>query len=385
MLHAVGVVPLRRAKDEDGGVPGGASRGRNTEAFRAVTAALRRGGAVLIFPEGISHDAPAIAPLRSGAARIVLQAHSEGVRNIQLLAIGLIYERKERPDSDVLVRVGDPVMLDAWLAAHEEENVAELTQALEEQLHAVTLNFATAERAARAVRLAHVLSALASRPAPVAQPRSLDTEASLAHRIDLAITALATAPPEIIDAADALAARLDTLQQELDQRGIALEDVRISTRWSDGVRFLLREGPVLLLFAVLQILGRVAHWVPIRSARAIALRSLRNDPSRDQPAMRTIIFGLLALVGWYALLFAILDHLVGPANAIGWLLLFFASAHVLRLGRGRLRRAMRRARTFLALRANGTLQQRLIGEFDALVVQSVSLEAALLQETSARL
>jgi 1-acyl-sn-glycerol-3-phosphate acyltransferase len=383
LLHAVGVVPLRRAKDEEGGVQE-AGRSRNAEAFRAVTAALRRGGAVLIFPEGISHDAPAIAPLRSGAARIVLQAHSEGVRGIQLLALGLIYEQKERPDSDVLVRVGEPVMLDAWLATHEGENVSELTQALEDQLRAVTLNFATAERAVRAVRLAHILSALATRPAPVAQPRSLDAEATLANRIDRATAALTDAPPEITDAADALSIRLDTLQRELDQRGIALEDVRISTRWRDGVRFLLREGPVLVLFAFPLILGRVAHWIPIRSARTIALRSLRNDPSRDQPAMRTIVLGLLALVVWYALLFVILDHLVGPTTASGVLLLCFASAHVLRLGRGRLRRALRRARTFLALRANGALQQRLIAESDALVAESISLEEALVQAVTAR-
>ena len=73
LLHAVGVVPLRRAKDEGGSAQVMAER--NAEAFRSVTAALRRGGTVLIFPEGISHDAPAIAPLRSGAARIALQAH----------------------------------------------------------------------------------------------------------------------------------------------------------------------------------------------------------------------------------------------------------------------------------------------------------------------
>ena len=118
LLSAVGVVPLRRAKDEESGVRGEARADRNAAAFSSVTAALRRGGAVLIFPEGISHDAPTIAPLRSGAARIVLQAHSEGVRGIQLVAVGLIYEEKERPNSHVLVRVGDPFMLDTWLAAH---------------------------------------------------------------------------------------------------------------------------------------------------------------------------------------------------------------------------------------------------------------------------
>jgi len=384
LLHAVGVVPLRRAKDEDGGVQGEAMRDRNAAAFRSVTDALRRGGAVLIFPEGISHDAPTIAPLRSGAARIVLQAHSEGVRGIQLLAIGLVYEEKERLNSDVLVRVGEPVMLDSWLAAHGAENVGGLTQALEAQLRAVTLNFATAERAVRAVRLAHILSALATRPVPVAQPRSLDAEAGLADRIDRATTALADASPETIDAADDLSARLDDLQRELDREGIALEDVRISVRWRDGVRFLVREGPILLLFALLLIFGRVAHWIPIRAARAIAMRSLRHDASRDQPAMRTIIFGLVALLVWYVLLFVILYRFVGLPGAIGGLLLIFFSAHALRLGGGRLRRAMRRARTFLALRSNGALQQRLIADFDALVAQSLSLEQALLQEASAR-
>jgi len=384
LLHAVGVVPLRRAKDEEGGTQGETSRDRNAAAFRAVTDALRRGGAVLIFPEGISHDAPAIAPLRSGAARIVLQAHAEGVRGIQLLAVGLIFEEKERPDSDVLVRVGEPLMLDSRLAAHEGESVSRLTQALDAELRGVTLNFATAERAIRAVRLAHILSALATEPAPVGQPRNLDAEADLAHRIDRATTALADVPPEIISAADELSAHLDALQRELGRKGIALEDVRISARWSEGTRFLLREGLILLLFLPSFVVARVAHWIPIRLARAVALRSLRRDGARDQPAMRTIIFGLIALVVWYALLFVLLDHLVGVAGAVGGLLAIFASAHVLRLAGRRLRRALRRAHSFLALRSNGTLQLRLIGEFDALVSQAVALEQALVEKGSAR-
>jgi len=301
-----------------------------------------------------------------------------------MLAIGLLYEEKERPNSDILVRVGAPLMLDSWLAAHGEDDVSGLTQALDDELRDVTLNFATAERAVRAVRLAHILSALATRPVPVAQPRSLDAEAELAGRIDRATTALAAAPQGVIDAADALSARLDVLERELDRQGIALEDVRISVRWTDGIRFLLREGLILLLFAVPLILGRVAHWIPIRAARAIALRSLRHDSSRDQPAMRTIIFGLAALVVWYAFLFVVLDRFVGLPGALAWLFLIFASAHALRLGESRLRRALRRARTFLALRSNGALQQQLVAEFDALVAQSVSLEHALLQQGAAR-
>src|ERR687883_270594 len=65
---------------------------RNVEAFRAVVGALRRGGAVLVFPEGISHDRPELAPLKTGVARLALDAHAEGVRELVIVPIGIIFE-----------------------------------------------------------------------------------------------------------------------------------------------------------------------------------------------------------------------------------------------------------------------------------------------------
>ena len=114
VLRAVGVVPLRRAKDElaarrSGAVSGAPSIGRNAESFQQVTAALVQGGAVLVFPEGISHDEPALAPLKTGAARMALAASEAGADGLRLLPLGLIFERKEAPRSRVLVRVGEPI------------------------------------------------------------------------------------------------------------------------------------------------------------------------------------------------------------------------------------------------------------------------------------
>jgi len=382
LLRAVGVVALRRARDEAQGARSVKSD-RNADAFRSVTEALRRDAAVLIFPEGISHDDPAIAPIRSGAARMALQAYGEGVVGIRLLAIGLIFEQKERPNSDVLVRVGEPVVLESWLAERGEDANA-LTQTIEAQLRAVTLNFATAERAARAVRLARILSALGGEPGSVAQPRSLAVEADLARRIDRATTSLADASPHVIDAADSLVTRLNTLEHELSRLGIALEDVRISTRWTAGTRFLVKEGPILVLAIVSLALGWLTHWIPLRVARTLALHSLREDSSRDQPAMRTIIYGLVAIVAWYVIQLIVLTRLVGLPAALCWLALIFIAAHVLRLRGGQLRRALRRARTFLVLRSDRTLQGRLLTEIDALVTQARSLEQALSMGPSSR-
>ena len=205
LLRTVGVVPLRRAKDE---APDRTSSAvvpeRNAQAFAQVTSALRARQAVLVFPEGISHDDPTLAPLKSGAARMALQANREGVAGIRLLPMGLVFEAKERPDSRVLVRVGDALDLDGWITEHSAEP-QELTEVLEARLRAVTLNFASAERAARAVHLARVLGTLAGAPAPVDRPESLDAEAVIALRIDATVSALTYASPHLIQAASLMA------------------------------------------------------------------------------------------------------------------------------------------------------------------------------------
>ena len=379
LLRSVGVVPLRRAKDEsyDGtAIP--ITPDRNARAFALVTSALRSGQVVLVFPEGISHDDPALAPLKSGAARMALQAHREGVAGIRLLPMGLVFEEKERPDSRVLVRVGDPLDLDTWLAGHTAE-AAELTQTLEARLRAVTLNFASAERAARAVHLARVLAAIAGAPAPVDAPVSLDAEAAIALRIDAAVAALPEAPPLLIQAADDLVSKLDGIERELRSRGIRLTDVRVSTRLPDAVAFVAREGPLVLLAGIAVVLGWATHWIPLRAARALALRSLTRNPSRDQPAMRTILFGLSAVVLWYLVIFVVLSRVTGPLTALAILTVMFSAAHALRRGGGRLQRALHRARSFVALRADPALQPRLVAAVDALIEEAVALERALIE------
>ena len=378
LLQAVGVVPLRRAKDEarDDAASSVAPQ-RNAQAFALVTAALRACKAVLIFPEGISHDDPSLAPLKSGAARMALQASREGVTGLRLLPMGLVFEEKERPDSRVLVRVGDPIDLDAWLTRHRGADVTELTDTLAVRLRAVTLNFASAERAARAVRLARVFAALAGSPAPVHEPRSLDAEVAIALRIDAATSALPDAPPEVIEAADALVSKLDAIEQDLRQYGVDLADVRVSTRLPDAMTFIAREGPLALVAGIAVVLGWTTHWLPLRAARALALHSLDRDPSRDQPAMRTILLGLAAVVFWYAVQFIVLAQIANSFLAFGWLALIFSAAHALRLRGARLRRALQRARSFLAFRADPSLQPRVVAAVDEVLEEALALEGVL--------
>ena len=100
ILH---VVPLRRVSDEARKLNGSPiDRSRNREAFSEIIDLLGQGGAVLIFPEGKSHNEFGLEPLKTGLARLALQARDEGgIKGIRILPLGLVFEDKGTPGTAV--------------------------------------------------------------------------------------------------------------------------------------------------------------------------------------------------------------------------------------------------------------------------------------------
>jgi glycerol-3-phosphate O-acyltransferase/dihydroxyacetone phosphate acyltransferase len=114
LLPIVGVVPLRRAADEQARNPNGRlDTTRNTQAFERVLNVLQQGEMVLIFPEGKSHSDPKLAPLKTGVARLALAARdTRNIHGLQIIPLGLSFEDKGKPGTAVLAEVGEPVLLD---------------------------------------------------------------------------------------------------------------------------------------------------------------------------------------------------------------------------------------------------------------------------------
>lgn len=385
LLRATGVVPLRRARDERTAMHEGGRVAvlRNADAFRFVTEALRRERAVLVFPEGVSHDEPALAPLRTGAARMALAAGDAEVRGVQVLPLGLVFEQKERPRSRVLARVGEPIDVDAWRARTGSDDAARLTADIDAALRRVTLNFGSESRARRALALARTLAALAEVPLALGQPRALATEADIAHRIEIATDAIADASPATVRLADELIARVEALEARLATRHVALEEIRISPQLRHGAGFVAREAFVAAFAYPVALVGRATHWLPLRAARALALTPLPGDRSRDQPAMRTIVFGFVLLLVWYVALGVLLARRLGGLAAVLSLLAIFLAARVDSVLHGRLRRAWARARTYLALRADPALREEALEETEIVLAEAVALERALVSAPAA--
>ena len=103
-IRLAGAIPVTRRQDVAGGPAG------NEAMFEAAAATLGRGEAILIFPEGVSQPEPALMPLRTGAARMLLAAPPEVGAAISLIPVGLLFHEPERFRTGwALVLVGHPV------------------------------------------------------------------------------------------------------------------------------------------------------------------------------------------------------------------------------------------------------------------------------------
>jgi len=136
VFRVLGVVPLRRTSDEARKSNGGpVDPSRNTGAFREILNALGQHGAVLIFPEGKSHNEVGLEPLKTDLARLALQARDErSIKGVTILPLGLVFEDKGVPGTIAGVHVGEPIELDSWPNADH----AALTEEIARRLRGVS-------------------------------------------------------------------------------------------------------------------------------------------------------------------------------------------------------------------------------------------------------
>ncbi|HWJ64213.1 MAG TPA: 1-acyl-sn-glycerol-3-phosphate acyltransferase [Acidimicrobiales bacterium] len=100
LMRIVGVLPVHRTAD------GG---GDNARTFGEVVRELHHGMTVAIFPEGTTHDNQHLSPVRTGAARLALDAAHDRVPGMHIVPVGVTFEDKVALRSRVVIRAGTPI------------------------------------------------------------------------------------------------------------------------------------------------------------------------------------------------------------------------------------------------------------------------------------
>lgn len=112
---------------------------QNDHSFALCDLHLNRNGVLYIAPEAYSFKGRKLMPLKTGTARIALSAESKGnfELGLKILPVGLNYESPYDFRSDVLIRVGEPLTVEAFKAVYREDSygaVRQVTDLLETRL-----------------------------------------------------------------------------------------------------------------------------------------------------------------------------------------------------------------------------------------------------------
>lgn len=156
LLNFLYAIRVERPQDINGG------QVNNQEAFVAAIAKLSAGYSIFIAPEGTSEMDRRLRPLRTGTARIALQAEAEHgfSLGLRILPIGLTYSKPEESGSGVVVYAGPPIMVKEWQQEYLEQPrdaVLSLTQAVSDRLAQLMLNPVSLEEDLLHSRLEEIL------------------------------------------------------------------------------------------------------------------------------------------------------------------------------------------------------------------------------------
>jgi glycerol-3-phosphate O-acyltransferase / dihydroxyacetone phosphate acyltransferase len=149
------MIPIYRKQDDP------SMMHKNKETFEKCYEHLGKGGAIIIFPEGISITERKLRPIKTGAARIALGAEEtyNYSLGLKIITIGLNYQDPHSFRQDVFVNVGEPIVANDYVESWKKDSFVaadELTEEIRKRMETqiiITENETSDELVAQVERL----------------------------------------------------------------------------------------------------------------------------------------------------------------------------------------------------------------------------------------
>lgn len=340
LVRGAGAIPVYRHRDDP------AQTSKNSEMFSAVRDALTSGSAVGIFPEGISHAEPSLSPLKTGAARIALDAGEVLGHDFPIVPVGLVFRARDRFRSEAMVIVGDAISWRdlAGRGAGDSEAVRDLTARIDAALRQVTINLERWEDA-RIVECAEAVHAA-----------EFETDGSPAARV----TRLKVITERLKSLRETNDPRWQPLADDIARHDRLLRRLRLKPSELHGealtgqaIRWTFRQLPYSGLMPIaITVLGSILFWVPYRLTGAVAKRTA---PQLDAVSTHKAMYGIVIFLAWIILLVTVVGLTAGfVAALIALLALPIIGFAVLTVGE-RWRDAWGEAQRFILRKRRGDL------------------------------
>jgi glycerol-3-phosphate O-acyltransferase/dihydroxyacetone phosphate acyltransferase len=360
LLRLARALPVHRRQDA------GTDMAGNALTFRAVGEALARGEAILIFPEGVSQPEPTLMTLRTGAARLLLEAAASGAPPATLLPVGLVLDEPGRFRAGrALVLIGAPVETADCLILHRHDPVAAV-RTLTARLAAALRGQIVEAEDRETLRLLRLMERVwheeSGAPANPRSPAWLQ-RASRAYR-----WLRRQAPGEV----EHFRREVEAYDRELDRLGVTPETLGRTYAPLAVLRYAAHEIVPLVMGLPLALLGVLLHALPYQLVR-LGVRLARPQP--DVEATYKIAGGVVIFPLAWVLQTWLAARLLGPGVAVTLALMLAPAGFLALAWQARLQDVAREARALLHFLGRKGLHARLRARRRALAEELESLAA----------
>jgi glycerol-3-phosphate O-acyltransferase/dihydroxyacetone phosphate acyltransferase len=268
LTWGLGSISFHRVEDAHKG----ANPRENVRSMQRCREVLAGGGAISLFPEGISHSDLTMRPFHVGAARLALDyiRKNDNAGGLMIVPVGILYTAKDQFRSEVWLRFGPAIDAGQWATEHPHANADALTQEIRRRIEALTIGYQNR----REMLIVNWANDVVATQAQI--PRMLgSTEPSVAEsferltRLQSGYRTLAQSHgPQISELSD----RVRQYRSELKRRGIEPTEVYLPIHPLRAMFFLLRELELIVVGAPLALFGIINHLLPYLLVRLIARR-----------------------------------------------------------------------------------------------------------------
>ena len=297
VLRGLGAVPVARKDDHDGKPrtapttperPAAERSSTNDAAFDAMFAVLGDGGAIGIFPEGLSHDESQLAKLKTGAARLAIGGATKNQLPITIVPCGLTFIHPKRFRSRVLVQYGPPIVVQPGTSM-DPDTVRKVTGDLDGAIRRLTINAPDWDT----VRALDVVRRLYQ-----PQEISIEDRVELARRFNQYYASVAT-DPRVVE----IMSRVRVYQQKLDELGLTDRELQRDLSKIEISGRMLKHLFLVAFWLPLTVPGAPLHVPTVAFARIVGPRL---TPRKDVVATTKLVIGMLLVLLSYGVAVSVL-------------------------------------------------------------------------------
>lgn len=282
ILRSLNMIPINRATEAK-------TRGvDNSSSFEECFRLLSEGKTLVIFPEGNSQMELLLRQLKSGTARISLEAElrNNGKLNLKVVPVGLMYTQGEKFRSSIMVNCGEGIGVTHHLEEFKENQASaarKLTEEFRKLLEGVLVTTQNKEQEALITSLSE---ALQSRYLHNAE--NVESEIELIKKIRDRIEKLSLDNPGKIEQIQYLLWNLNWKTEKMEIKNDFLDR---GLRSGMFIRQIITSFIGLIVGFPLFLFGLIHNGIPYRLTDLIILRLIR--PSKEFYAPLAILLSLI--------------------------------------------------------------------------------------------